>query len=179
MPAKPKIGDEAVKEATGKIWREWFSILGKAGAAEMDHKQIVAWLSRHYQAGDWWTQMVAVTYEQAKGLRDPHQKPDGYEISGSKTVGVPIASLFEAFVNDKKRESWLGDVLSVRKATKPKSARFDFKGGTLVSANFSAKGEGKSQVGVNHGKIKDAGQAAQMKRFWAAKLEGLRAMLEE
>lgn len=72
----------------------------------------------------------------------------------------------------------MGDFLNVRKATRPKSARFDFKGGTLVSAGFFAKGKGKSYVGIGHAKLKTAGEAAKMKKFWAEKLEELKGYLE-
>jgi hypothetical protein len=175
---EPKIRSEAVEKATGKGWDAWFKILDDAGGKKMDHKQIVAHLGDHYGVKPWWIQMVTVTYEQSRGLRKLHEKPSGFEFSVSKTVNVPIETLFEAFTSDRLRAEWLGDELSVRKATKPKSARFDFKGGTLVSANFYAKGKGKSYVGLNHGKLKDAAAAAKMKQFWAGKLDQLKARLE-
>ena len=34
--------------------------------------------------------MIAVTYEQACGLRDKHEKPQGFEISVSRTIDAPI-----------------------------------------------------------------------------------------
>lgn len=175
---KQKVGDEAVKKATGKDWAEWLSVIDKAGGRKMNHKQIVAFLDANHKVSGWWIQMVTVGYEQARGLRDLHETPGGFQVGGNKTVNVPVAVLFEAFANDRRREAWLGDWLKVRRATKPKSARFDFKGGTLVSANFYAKGAGKSNVGLNHLKLKDAKAAAKMKTFWAEKLQELKAQLE-
>ncbi len=31
-----KIGDEAVKRATGKEWKEWFELIDKAGGKKME-----------------------------------------------------------------------------------------------------------------------------------------------
>ena len=64
-----RMSDAAVQASTGKIWKEWFAILDKAGARKMDHKQIVAYLVKHHKVGPWWQQMVTVIYEQARGLR--------------------------------------------------------------------------------------------------------------
>jgi 3-methyladenine DNA glycosylase/8-oxoguanine DNA glycosylase len=82
----PRMSDEAVESKTGKTWSGWFKHLDAAGAKKMSHQEIVAHLSEKHGVGPWWQQMVAVTYEQARGLRDKHQKPEGYEISVSRTI---------------------------------------------------------------------------------------------
>src|SRR5215469_1117257 len=74
MPAKkPKetkrSSDEAVKAKTGKVWAEWFKILDKAGAKKMPHKEIALYLYEKQKLPAWWCQMVAVGYEQERGLR--------------------------------------------------------------------------------------------------------------
>src|SRR5713226_4945160 len=57
--AKKKIGDEALADRTGKTWREWLKILDAAGARKMDHKGIVAVLSKRYgPERGWWWQMI-------------------------------------------------------------------------------------------------------------------------
>jgi len=84
------ISSAAVKKATGKTWREWLGVLDKAGAAKLPHKDIVQRLQRAHRLADWWGQMVAVGYEQARGLRVKHQKPDGFEISVAKTIAAPV-----------------------------------------------------------------------------------------
>src|SRR5687768_242594 len=43
-PTKPKMSDDAVKAKTGKVWKEWFAILDKAGAKNMTHQEIVRYL---------------------------------------------------------------------------------------------------------------------------------------
>jgi uncharacterized protein YndB with AHSA1/START domain len=172
----PRMSDEAVKAKTGKKWDEWFAILDKAGAKEMSHKDIVKFLNSKHDVGPWWQQMVTVTYEQARGLRDAHEKPSGYQISVSRTVNVPLANLYKAAANEKSRSGWLSeDGLVVRKGTANKSLRMTWKDGkSSFEISFYPKGDGKSQVVVQHSKLPDAKAAAKMKTFWSKALDRLR-----
>lgn len=68
------MSDESVKERTGKVWAEWFKILDKAGAKKWPHQEIAAYLRDEQKVGPWWGQMISVSYEQARGLREKFQK---------------------------------------------------------------------------------------------------------
>lgn len=175
----PRMSDEAVKGKTGKNWKEWFTILDKAGAGKMSHQEIVKHIHEKHGVGPWWQQMVTVTYEQARGLRKVHQKPSGYEISVSRTVNVPLAKLYKAFANEKARKAWLAeDGLVVRKTTLNKSLRVTWNDGkTSLEIGFYSKGADKSQVAVQHSKLPDAKAAAKMKKYWAEALNRLREAL--
>ena len=177
----PRMSDAAVQAKTGKTWKEWFAILDKAGARKLSHQEIVKHLNTKHDVGPWWQQMVTVTYEQARGLREPHQKAEGYQISVSRTVNVPIGKLYNAFANDNVRKAWLAeDGLAVRKATTNKSLRVtwnDVK--TSLEINFYSKGDAKSQVVVQHSKLPNAKASATMKTFWGKALDRLRASIEE
>ncbi len=174
------MSDEPVKAKTGKTWKQWFAILDKAGAKKMSHQEIAKYLNTEQSVGPWWQQMVTVAYEQARGLRKPHERPDGYQISVSRTVNVPITKLYKAFANDKERNAWLAeDGLAVRKATANKSMRVtwnDVK--TSLEINFYPKGDNKSQVVVQHSKLPNAKASATMKTYWTRALDRLRASLE-
>lgn len=177
---KPKISDQAVKKATGKTWEQWLKVIDNAGGRQMNHKQIVAIVANGHGVGEWWQQMVTVGYEQARGLRDLHQKTGGYEISGSKTVDVPVAELFNAWNDPKIRRKWLGEdsALTIRKATRPKSLRITWVDKrTSVDVNLYPKGDHRSHVSLKHGKLRDAKEAAKMKKYWALRLERLKAFL--
>ena len=67
------VGDDAVREATGKGREEWFALLDDAGAAEWKHQAIATWLVREQHVDPWWSQGVTVAYEQARGIRLPGQ----------------------------------------------------------------------------------------------------------
>jgi hypothetical protein len=174
-----QVGDEAVHAKTGKRWDEWFALLDEAGAAGMTHKQIVAHLGEHYQLGGWWQQSVTVTYEKARGLRAAHQRPDGYEVGGSKTVAVPLAELFAAWSDAERRREWLeGDALEIHRSTEGKSLRARWReDDSRVEVNFYAKGPAKSQVAVTHRRLPSAEDAERLKAFWAERLGRLAAAL--
>lgn len=175
-----KIGDTALKAKTGKTWAEWFKILDAAGARQMSHRQIAAYLYEKQDVPAWWAQMVTVGYEQARGIREKHQKPDGYEVSASKTLAAPLAKLFLAWEDKKLRGRWLKDAdFEVRKATKNKSMRVTWVDGkTSLDVNFYSKGNGQSLVAVQHGKLPDSEAAARMKSYWGQQLDHLKAALE-
>lgn len=174
------ISDEAVGKATGKTWPQWLKVLDAAGCRKMSHKEIVAVIDRKYpQTGGWWTQMVTVGYEQARGLRAKHEKPGGFEIGASKTINVPVGKAFAAWTDARTRAKWLIEPIEIRKATKDKSVRITWSDGTThVEANFYAKGPAKCQVAVQHGKLKNARDAEAKKKFWAARLVELKTVLE-
>jgi uncharacterized protein YndB with AHSA1/START domain len=177
----PRMSDEAVKAKTGKDWKEWFSILDKAGAKKMTHQEIATYLYNKQNVGPWWTQMVAVTYEQQRGMREKHERPEGFQISVSRTVNAPIAKLFKSFENAKARNAWLAEEgLVVRKVTANKSMRVTWVDGkTSLEINFYPKGNDKSQVVVQHSKLPDAKSSAKMKTYWGKALDRLRTSLEK
>ncbi len=177
----PRLSGEAVHARTGRTWREWFSILDSAGARKMDHKDIVAYLRRNYRRlGGWWKQMVAVSYEQARGLREKYERTTGFEISVSRTMTIPVAGLYKAWRDERTRRRWLpAKHIMIRKATANKSIRFawaDRQGS--VEVNFYPRGKTKSQVVIQHGKLSDASAAARMKAYWTKTLHRLRRILE-
>ena len=175
------MSDAAVQAKTGKTWPEWFAILDQAGAKQLTHQEIVKYLNTKHGVGPWWQQMVTVSYERARGLRDLHQKPGGYEISVSRTINVPISMLYHAFANDKARNAWLPEQgLAVRKAAANKSLRVtwnDVK--TSLEISFLPKGDNKSQVVVQHSKLPNARASTTMKTYWRKALDRLRASLEK
>ncbi|MGH7599837.1 MAG: DUF4287 domain-containing protein, partial [bacterium] len=150
-----RMSDAAVQAKTGKIWDEWFKILDKVGGKKMNHKEIVAYLSEKHNVGPWWRQMVTVTYEQARGLREVYQKAKGYSANSSKTIAAPLAKLYKAWSDAKLRNRWLPEKeLVIRTATPEKSMRITWSDGkTSVSVYFLAKGETKSQVALEHEKL--------------------------
>src|SRR5438128_6409952 len=170
------ISSEAVRAKTGKTWTQWFAVLDKAGASGWPHKEIARHMHDEHGCPDWWSQMVTVGYEQARGLRVKHQKCDGeFSASASKTLAVPVAALFAAWNEPKLRAKWLAGAngLTVRKATENKSLRITWPDGTNVDVNLFAKGPDKSQVAVEHGKLAGVADVPRVKEYWAAALSKL------
>lgn len=175
------VGSAAVLKATGRAWDEWLRLLDRAGAKAMPHKDIAMLLSRKFAVPDWWSQMVTVGYEQARGLRAVGQKADGYAASASKTVAIELPRLFAAWSDPRQRLRWLPEApLEVSRSTDGKSIRMRWTqgGGSRVDVNFQARGEDKSVVQVEHARLADATAARRQKAFWADALQRLKALLE-
>jgi hypothetical protein len=151
--APQRIGDDAVAQATGKNWQQWFSQLDLDGCKKMTHKDVVALLVKKFALSSWWSQMVCVTYEQARGLRAVHLKPEGFEISVSKTIALPRANVFAAWHDEKLRRLWLKNIIVIRKATPDKSLRIIWSDGlSSLSVELYVRTVQKTQVVVQHQK---------------------------
>jgi hypothetical protein len=174
------VGSEAVMRATGRAWDEWLTVLDRAGAKALPHKDIALLLSRKFGVPDWWSQMVTVGYEQARGLRAVYQKADGFAASASRTVGIPLDGLFAAWHDPKMRARWLLDApVEVRRSTDGKSMRMTWtKGGSSVDVSFVSKGAGKSQVQVQHAQLPSPASVTRQKAFWGEALGRLKSLLE-
>src|SRR3989337_3840354 len=102
-----RISEEAVKKSTGKSWNEWFLLLNKAGAKKLEHKAIAEMLHKKHGLSGWWSQMVTVQYEQEIKGRTKHEKPEGYQISKSKTLPFSASKIFNAVQSPSQRKNWL------------------------------------------------------------------------
>ena len=176
-----RISDEAVKKSTGKIWKEWFSILNKSGAKKMEHKDIAKLLSNKYGISGWWSQMVTVQYEQEIKGRKKHEKPEGYQISKSSTLQYSVTKIFNSINSPIKRIKWLADPgIIITKSTKNKSIRgkwIDKK--TIVEFQLYPKDKNKTQLVVQHSKIKSSKEAEKMKSYWGKQLNNLKKYLDK
>ena len=184
-PAKMEYGrlagrsDEILKRRTGCTWERWVKALDGVGAYEWPHRNIARHVRERYKLDGWWAQAVTVGYERIKGLRAVGQRRSGaWEATKSRTFGVPVAALFRAFHDPRRRSRWLADVKpGVRRATPGKSMRLTWPDGTSVVVGFTSKGTGKSQVAIQHEKLPDEAAAAKMKAYWGERLNKLGELL--
>ena len=177
---EPPVADERVVEATGRGWPAWFAVLDDWGAPTRSHAEIARYLRETHGVRGWYSQSITVGYERARGLRAPGEKAGGFAVTATRTVGVPVERLFEAFDDETVRASWLpGADLRVRTATAPKSARYDWEdGSTRVIVGFEPVGDAKSRVALSHERLPDAETADGMKSWWRERLTTLKAQLE-
>jgi hypothetical protein len=174
--------DATIRERTGRGWEEWFDLLDEAGAADMTHRETARWLADreglHPLA--WNVQAVAGGYDKARRGRQVGEHEDGFTVTASKTVAVPVERLYAAFVDAGLRDRWLPDgELRERTTIEPRSARFDWgDGATRVHVAFAAKGEAKSTAALSHERLPDGAEAERMKAFWRERVAGLKEVLE-
>jgi hypothetical protein len=174
--------DEAIRDRTGRGWEEWFDLLDDWGAAERPHREIARHVARVLAIDPlaWAAQAVAMSYERARGMRAPGQRADGFTITASKTVDVPVDRLYAAFADDSLRARWLPDgELCERTSIAPRSVRFDWGDGTTrVNVVFEDKGAEKSTAVVQHERLPDSREAERMKAYWRDRVAAMKQELE-
>ena len=171
------MSDASVKKATTRDWLEWVRLLDREGASSKPHREIAKLVSAS-GAPSWWAQMVTVGYERIRGLRDrTQQRGGGYEASKSRTFNVPVDKLFKAFANARQRNKWLSAKITVRSARPAKSMRITWPDGALVQVGFTKKGDAKSVVAVQHGKLADKGAVEATKKMWSSHFDELARFL--
>jgi hypothetical protein len=167
------VSDETIAKRTGRTWAEWVAVLDVWDATARTHTEIARHVHEELGVPGWWAQTVTVGYERARGMRALHERPDGFSVTASKTVAVPVERLFAAVV----APAW--PELRLRTAQSARSARFDWKdGATRVAVGFEAKGEAKSVVSVEHSRLPDAATADSTKLAWRSRLAELKKALE-
>ena len=178
--AKELASDAKITEATGQDWEAWLSLLDGWGARDRKHPETVDFLITQQGVPGWWAQAITNGYERARGLRLKHQQPNGFTIYASRTVGVPIGVLFDAFVSGPMRAKWLTDgQMSIRTSEPGKVARFDWADGpTRILITFEEKGPSKATAYVAHERLADAGAAETAKAAWKGRLAALKSFLE-
>jgi hypothetical protein len=174
------VSEEAIRSRTGRGWEQWFDLIDDGSTSERTHAEIARWLADEQGVDGWGAQAITVSYERARRGRAVGERSDGFVITASKTVAIPVERLFDAFVDESTRDRWLPDgELRERISTRPKSARFDWGDGeTRVNVGFQAKGDERSTVDLEHERLPDAEQAERMKAYWRERVAALKSQLE-
>ena len=173
------MSDAAIQTKTGCDWASWVFVLDYKKAHTWSHREIAEYVHEMHKVPDWWSQAVTVGYERIKGLREIGQRRDGgFEANRSKTVAVPVRTLYRAFADGRVRKRWLPDVqLTVRKATPDKSVRITWNDDTSVEVWLTPKGTGKASVAVAHRKLATKEDALRLKEWWGDRLEAMAGVL--
>ncbi len=176
--AKPMMTDAGIKAKTGKGWDYWFPALDRAGAAKLDHHAIAALLEKKFKTGPWWGQMIAVSYERARGIRAMNQNCSGdFSVSVSKVMPVELSALFAQATRDVKAWFPKGSFAESSK-TKDKYFRGAWgKDGARLEINFYAKGTGKSQIVVQVNKLPGGEAVEPARAAWKKAVAKLEASL--
>jgi hypothetical protein len=175
------MSDAAVSKATGKTWPQWTAFLDSVDAATMEHPAIVDQLLANHEIIGWWAQMVTVSYERFRGLRDVGQRRGGgYDVNRSRTIAVPVARLYSAFEDLESRGRWLPGIrLEIRTATRDKSMRCRLPADRPLDVHFTVKGDSKSTVSIQLRGLPDRETADEQRLFWSERLDRLKQVLLE
>ncbi len=158
---------EAVRRATGRTPDEWFALLDAVGAERLAHRDIARWLGSEHDVSAWWCQQITVEYERARG----------FQVSVSKTLNAPLASLYAAVADAGLRGRWLpGAPLTLRRDTPQKSTRLAWAeegGASNVEFGYYASGPGRSRITIQHSRLTSADEVEKHRAYWKAALERL------
>lgn len=106
-----RVSVQAVTEATGKNWDQWFEVLDKVGAAKLNHTRIAGYLRTQHDIKPWWSQTVANIYEQERGLREAGQTVAVVsQVGVRKTLGMKLGKAWDLLTRFGGLEVWLGTV---------------------------------------------------------------------
>ena len=174
---KTTMTDAAIKARTGKDWAAWFAALDKAGAARLDHKAIARLAGEALGAGDWYGQMMSVSYERARGIRAMNQKCDGeFSVSVTRVMGVPLPKLYAAATA--APQVWFPKgVFAESSRTKDKYWRGKWKTGRL-EFGFYAKGAGKAQIALQSNQLPNGEAVEKERALWKKAIDKLQDIVE-
>ena len=161
--SEKNVGDDAVREATGKGRDEWFALLDAAEATGWKHRDIASWLVSRHQVDPWWSQSITVAYEQARGIRSPGQRQDGtYEASVTRTVALGKAEALRALAAVVGIELGI-EPLALNLDAKNATARFPLDGGEFVLASSTGRPGRRASIGLVWGRMPDDARLAEVK----------------
>jgi len=174
------VSDAVVRARTGRDWAGWFGALDRAGAGALAHREIAQILSARHHLPAWWSQMVTVEYERARGLRARHETAEGFSVTISRTLSTRLPHLYEVTARAAERRKWFPQgAFEPSSHTRDRYLRGRWKRGTRVDIGFYARGDGKSQIAVQVSRLAKKSDVEPVRASWRAALTKLQHLLEE
>ncbi len=102
-----ELSDRTARKSTGHGLEHWFAVLDEFGKTH-GHTKAAEYLYSEHKIQGWHAQMITVTWERRRGLRQENQSCTGtFQVSVSRSVAAPVEWIVD-FVNDpKSRKAWL------------------------------------------------------------------------
>lgn len=196
-----RITSKSVLKCTGKNWDEWIQILDSAGAQNLTHKEIVAFLVKKYKSNLWWQQLITTSYEVHIGRRQQGRNLKGeYSTVATKTLAIEQKKLWKLMLSSEGQKLWLKPLSPVRFHLKeqfeveggffgeirtlkaPQRLRFtlqdsEWEKSSVVQLLCHARPKGKTMLGFQHEKIKDLRLKKQMLEHWKQVLQDIEESL--
>ena len=141
--------------------------------------EIAGLLQEQMGLSRWWSQMVAVGYENERGIRqDERGEPPGkrYEVTLSKIVAAPRVEVWAAWQDRATLARWLPNAeFQVSRTVPQKVLHLDWPDETRVAVRLYER-RGKTRVVVSHKKLAE-GDAERLQDYWSEALDRLRVMV--
>lgn len=177
---QPSTSDDAIRQATGRTWDEWFQLLSDSRMESRTHQEIVAFLENEHSVPSWWRQTITNNYEQKIGRHTRDGMAEGVQISVTRTLEFPVETVYAMWADDARRARWMRKAdfeLTTRTAPGtvrgkwlPNDSRLDVE---IVSA-----GEGRCELRIIHRKLPNDEAALRMKDLWVVTIDRMVSKLE-
>lgn len=171
----------AIEQATGRSWDDWLSWFAQQHADQLTHKQIAElaaeWLAQQsVDSPGWWSQSVAVAYEQSIGRRAPGQVSDGsFTATVSRTYNLSRHELWASCQAFLEQNTEFDDVAITNERTSQTPVRDYWRcdlGSAKVTWAVEQKTGDKSLLVITHERLASADDALQWRVFWTDILDG-------
>ncbi len=174
----PTVTDADVKKKTGRTWQEWFTLLDRDGAAQLDRRRITRIVASKYGIGLWWRRTIAKGYEQSRMVRDAAKElASGPVASTSRAMQQPMRALSATLHDVEARARRLK---SRRFADRPAPGTISIRDSATVG-NVDVSGDRfealPSEPGIVAESIRDVHPVRKMRAFWKARVDALQKSL--
>ncbi|MGV3603513.1 MAG: hypothetical protein ACO1N1_20000 [Dyadobacter fermentans] len=198
-----RLSAAALKNKTGRGWKEWIQWLDDLGADKKTPREVQAALAEHVD-NVWYRQKIALGYREARGLRGVGELESGYEIGVTRTFPIHSSKAWEVLTSEEGLAAWVGDLENG--AIGPDESFTTKEGitGTITvlqpGSHFriawqplhwrqssilqvrvigsKSKNAGKSVISFHHEKLPGAGDRSAMKQRWEEKLSHLAEIIK-
>ena len=184
-----ELSDRTARKSTGHGLDHWFEVLDRFGRKN-GHTKAADYLYAEHKVQAWHAQMITVTWERARGLRQENQSCTGtFQVSVSRAIAAPVEWIVE-FINDAgTRAAWLkaappalrkalddaftgGKSMEIKKAG---YARMRYKWlSSIVELRVTGKPGGKSSLVADSSDLPDASAVALRREAFSQALDRLR-----
>ncbi|MES2965272.1 MAG: hypothetical protein V4760_15405 [Bdellovibrionota bacterium] len=137
-----KIGmykNESLVKHTSKTWDEWLAILEKAGARNLEHREIAAFLKKKYKLTQWWQHVVAGGFEIHIGKKVDGRNAKGrWSLTATKSLPRNAEFVWKFLVSEEGQAAWLKPLDPISVEAK---ATFETEDGYFGELRTMRKGE--------------------------------------
>ncbi len=102
-----ELSNHAAIKSTGHDLEHWFKILDTFGKNN-GHTKAAEYLYSEHRVQAWHAQMITVTWERARGLRQENQSCTGtFQVSVSRSIPSPVEWVVDLINDGRARKRWL------------------------------------------------------------------------
>ncbi|MBK5255211.1 MAG: hypothetical protein JJE39_04190 [Vicinamibacteria bacterium] len=190
VPRVPRgeLSDRTARKSTGHGLEHWFLVLDKFGTK--NHTKAAEFLYSEHKVQAWHAQMITVTWERRRGLRQENQSCTGtFQVSVSRTLQAPVDWIAAVLNGRESRHRWLQDASpALRKALeeayasgksmevkKTGYARMRYKWlSSVVELRVTEKAGGHCSMVADSSHLPDAGAVPVRREAFSRALDRLR-----